>query len=62
MILAGQSDSHVSEITTGTPEPATFAPLADAFLNETVARTNAPLLTDDFAPVDRLMGLGSVLD
>ncbi|QJF52353.1 fused MFS/spermidine synthase [Roseobacter ponti] len=62
VILAGQSDSQVSEITTGAPDPVTFAPLASAFLSETVARTNAPLLTDDFAPVDRLMGLGSVLD
>ena len=62
VLLAGQNDSPVSRIETLTPDPKQFAPLASEFMDDLVVRAKAPLLSDDFAPIDRLMGLTSVLD
>ena len=55
-------DGPVSEIVAGTPEPKRFAVLDPGFLDRIVARTGAKVLTDDYAPIDRLVGLDSLLD
>ena len=62
VLLAGESDSPTSMIEARTPQVKRFAPLASSFMDDLVVRTNAQLLSDDYAPIDRLMGLGSVLD
>ncbi|WP_319546657.1 fused MFS/spermidine synthase [Ruegeria conchae] len=62
VLLAGQNDSPVSRLETLTPDPKQFAPLAPKFMDKLVVRAKAPLLSDDFAPIDRLMGLTSALD
>lgn len=62
VLLAGASDSPVSEITVPAPEPTQFAVLDPAFIGGLVARKNARILTDDHAPVVRLMGLDPAID
>lgn len=62
VLLASQSDSQVSVVETLTPEPKKFAPLASSFMDDLVVRTGSKTLTDDFAPIDHLMGLAPVLD
>jgi len=46
----------VSEISARSPEPRRFAVLEDRFIDGFVKRINAQVLTDDYAPIDRLMG------
>ncbi|MDK3075327.1 fused MFS/spermidine synthase [Sedimentitalea sp. JM2-8] len=62
VLLAGDAASPVSEIAARTPEPKRFAALEQGFLDDIIARTGARVLTDDHAPIDRLMGLGPLLD
>ncbi len=62
VILAGQSDSPVSRIETRAPAPTAFAALEPAFLDALVDRLAPPVLTDDFAPIDRLVGLTRLVD
>lgn len=62
VLLAGTSDSPVSRILARTPDPKPFAALDRGFLDHLVLRTGARSLTDDYAPIDRLMGLGPLLD
>lgn len=62
VLLAGEDRSPVSSIVTRTPEPKRFAALDHGFLDDIVVRTGARVLTDDFAPIDRLVGFEQVLD
>jgi predicted membrane-bound spermidine synthase len=62
VILAGASDSPVSSVEALAPEPLRFAALAESFLDEIVTRTGIRPLTDDYAPIDRLVGLDRVID
>ena len=62
VLLAGDTDSPMSEIVAQTPDPKRFAALDRGFLDAIVARTGAFVLTDDYAPIDRLMGIGRLLD
>lgn len=56
VILASATDSPVSEISARSPEPRRFAVLEDRFIDGFVKRINAQVLTDNYAPIDRLMG------
>ncbi|MDU8944452.1 fused MFS/spermidine synthase [Ovoidimarina sediminis] len=62
VLLAGAADSPVSTIVARTPEPKRFAALDRAFVDDIIARTGARVLTDDYAPIDRLIGLGPILE
>ena len=62
VLLAGAQDSPVSAITARTPTPKRFAAFDRTFLDGLVERTGAQVLTDDYAPIDRLIGLGPLLD
>ena len=62
VLLASDTASPVSEIYAGSPDPKRFAALDQAFLDDILLRTGAQVLTDDYAPIDRLMGLGPLLD
>ena len=62
VILAGAADSPAPAVSTRAPEPRRFAALGEGFLDEIVARTRARPLTDDYAPIDRLVGLDPVID
>ncbi|RDC74421.1 spermidine synthase [Rhodovulum sp. 12E13] len=62
VILAGAADSPVSRIETRAPAPTPFAALEPAFLDDLVARLEPTPLTDDFAPIDRLVGLTRLVD
>ncbi|MGM0583215.1 MAG: fused MFS/spermidine synthase [Pseudomonadota bacterium] len=56
VLLAGASRSPVSAVVAPTPEPKRFAALEKAFVDSIVARKAPRILTDDHAPIDRLMG------
>lgn len=62
VLLAGDAESSVSVIETRTPGLKRFAALEQEFLDDIIVRTGARLLTDDYAPIDRLMGLGPLQD
>ncbi|TCP40856.1 fused MFS/spermidine synthase [Rhodovulum marinum] len=62
VLLAGQSQSPVDALTLAAPEPTDFAPLDDAFVTRLMAAKDPTILTDDFAPIDRLVGLGNLFD
>ncbi|MEX5728344.1 hypothetical protein Ga0609869_001697 [Rhodovulum iodosum] len=62
VLLAGATPSPVSSIATRAPEPKTFAVLDRRFVDGIVAQRKARVLTDDHAPVSRLMGLDPVID
>lgn len=56
IIAAGQTETPVSRLNGRSPDPIQFARLADDTV-EAIVTTRAPIvLTDDFAPIDRLMG------
>lgn len=56
VIAAGQSRTRSDSFTTGTPDPTRFAALSDRMVAQ-IMRADSLILTDDFAPIDRLMGL-----
>lgn len=62
VLLAGAQDSPLSSVTTPAPDPKRFAALDPAFVDAILARTAPRVLTDDHAPISRLMGLDPVLD
>ena len=62
VLLAGAADSPVSAITAPAPDPRRFAALGPAFVDDVVARAGGLILTDDFVPIDRLMGLDRTID
>ncbi len=62
VIVAGPAPSPRSRITAAAPQPTEFATLADEFVDGLVARKNPVVLTDDYAPIDRLIGLVPLID
>jgi hypothetical protein len=62
VLVAGADDSPVSQLVVPAPEPMAFAPLGGGFVDALVARKATPTLTDDYAPIDRMVGLGSLID
>ena len=62
VLLAGDAGSPVSAIVTRTPDPKRFAALDQGFIDDILRQTAAGKLTDDYAPIDRLMGLGPLVD
>ncbi len=55
VLVAGEARTEASHIDTRSPDPIRFAALSDAML-ERIAARGSLILTDDFAPIDRLMG------
>ena len=62
VLLASEGDSEQSEIVTRTPEPKRFAALDPGFVSQIIADKQPVILTDDFAPIERLVGLEPVID
>ncbi|SIN82428.1 fused MFS/spermidine synthase [Vannielia litorea] len=62
VLLAGEAASPVARITTRSPEPKAFAALDQGFVDEILTARNTRPLTDDYAPIDRLMGFDPVID
>lgn len=58
VIAAGASQTPASQLTARTPQLKTFAALSDAWLDKLTSTKGTVELTDDFAPIDRLMGMG----
>jgi MFS family permease len=55
VLLAGSSDSPVSTIQARSPDPTTYGAMSKAWVDAVVARQGM-ILTDDYAPIDRLIG------
>ncbi|EPX83413.1 hypothetical protein Salmuc_02021 [Salipiger mucosus DSM 16094] len=62
VLLAGSAESPVSQIETLTPDPKRFAVLDPTYIEQIITRLDAQPLTDDFAPIDRLVGLAPLLE
>jgi spermidine synthase len=62
VLVAGDAPTPVDRIVAPVPEPKAFAALGEGFVDALVARRGAVLLTDDYAPIDRLVGLGVLID
>ncbi len=62
VLVAGAFSSSASRLVAAAPEPTAFAALAESFVDGLVARKDPVVLTDDYAPIDRLVGLGSLTD
>ncbi|MEO1328866.1 MAG: fused MFS/spermidine synthase [Pseudomonadota bacterium] len=62
VLLAGAEPSPVSSLIARTPEPKRFAALDPRFIDDLMRRTGARALTDDYAPIDRLIGLYPATD
>ncbi|TVP73266.1 MAG: spermidine synthase [Rhodobacteraceae bacterium] len=58
LMVAGETRSPVSEIRHDGPEPRRAVRVAEASLQQIVETRRAIVLTDDFAPIDRLLGTG----
>lgn len=56
IVLAGSEPTDVNRITSTPPEAYEFGRLSARIIDAMIQRTGAPVLTDDFAPIDRLMG------
>lgn len=62
VLLASAQDSPVSTIEAPAPELMRFQALAPAFIDKIVEQKSAMILTDDHAPLSRLMGFEPVID
>ena len=62
VLVAGAAPTGEDRILAPAPEPRPFAVLGDAFVDGLATRSGAVLLTDDYAPIDRLVGLGVLID
>jgi hypothetical protein len=54
-VVAGQVPTAVDQFTAPAPDLMTFAALDDRFI-AALAADRGMILTDDYAPIDRLMG------
>jgi spermidine synthase len=61
VLLASDTESPVSDVVTLTPDPKRFAVLDPAYVAQVINELGAQPLTDDFAPIDRLVGLAPLL-
>jgi predicted membrane-bound spermidine synthase len=55
VLAAGSRQTPFSSIVSGPPDPTRFAPFADSFVRQLVERSTTQVLTDDYAPIDRLL-------
>ncbi len=55
VLAAGERPTRAGSLTVPAPEPTRFAPLADGFVESLMARLAPRILTDDHAPIDRLL-------
>jgi len=62
VLVAGAAPSPQSRFVAAAPDPVPFAALADAFVDGLISRKTPVILTDDYAPIDRLVGLGALTD
>ncbi|MGC9368266.1 MAG: fused MFS/spermidine synthase [Paracoccaceae bacterium] len=58
ILLAGRSDSPFTALRTLSPEGYRVVRFAQEARDELLAETDSPVLTDDYAPIDRLLGQG----
>jgi len=56
VLVAAGRPTAFSVITTASPEPTRFAAMAQSFTDRLVGRASPAILTDDYAPIDRLLG------
>jgi spermidine synthase len=58
MVVAGDTESPRARVEAGGPAPRTAVRVAAASVERIIEGRAPPVLTDDFAPVDRLLGSG----
>lgn len=58
VLVASAAPSAFSSIEVPAPDPMRFAAMADSFVDTLVAQRSGGVLTDDFAPIDRLLAGG----
>ena len=58
VLIASDSPSPVSDVTVHAPELKTFGALADGFVTGLLSKRGPVIMTDDYAPIDRLLGPG----
>ena len=58
VLAASDAPSPVSSLTLRTPDPKPFGVLAEEFIHGLRAAKQPVILTDDYAPIDRLLGPG----
>jgi spermidine synthase len=58
ILLAGRTESPFSGLRTLSPEGYRVARFAREARDQLLAETDSPVLTDDYAPIDRLLGSG----
>jgi len=56
VLVAAERPTEFSVVTAAAPDPTRFAAMAQSFTDHLVARSSPALLTDDYAPIDRLLG------
>ena len=56
IVLAGETPSAFSRLTSDAPDLLTSGRLSARGIDDLIARRRPPLLTDDYAPIDRLLG------
>jgi predicted membrane-bound spermidine synthase len=56
VLVAADRPTAFSSVVAQAPEPTRFAAMADSFTNRLIAQSSPAILTDDFAPIDRLLG------
>lgn len=58
VLAAGKTTSSFSSVVVPAPEPTQFAALDDVFYEKVLSLRNSTILTDDYAPIDRLLSPG----
>ena len=58
VLVASDGQSPVDSLTLPAPEPTTYGALGRGFTEGLLATKNPLILTDDYAPIDRLLGPG----
>lgn len=58
VLAASASRSPVDSLEAPSPEPTRYGVLADAFIQSLLRAKSPVILTDDYAPIDRLLGPG----
>ena len=58
VLVAGKTPSQIDQFMAPSPTPKQFAALSATWVDQLARTKGAMVLTDDFAPIDRLMGLG----
>ncbi|MDF1607054.1 fused MFS/spermidine synthase [Hoeflea sp. YIM 152468] len=56
VLVAAVTPTEFSTITAAAPDATRFAVMAQSFTDRLVARSSPAILTDDYAPIDRLLG------